>query len=148
VQQDATPTRRSVVTVGAAAALGVAGAAGLAGCGGSSSGSTTGTSSAATGGSAAAPLAKLSEVPVGGAVKVSAASGEVIVAQPEAGKVVAFSAVCTHQGCKVAPVGKELDCPCHGSKFDAFTGAVLRGPAASPLASVPVKVDGGNVVAG
>ncbi|MGZ4650530.1 MAG: QcrA and Rieske domain-containing protein [Kineosporiaceae bacterium] len=48
------------------------------------------------------------------------------MAQPTAGRVVAFSAVCTHQGCRVNPAGPQLDCPCHGSVFDAFTGQVLR----------------------
>jgi Rieske Fe-S protein len=38
-----------------------------------------------------------------------------------------------------------LDCPCHGSRFDAETGAVTRGPATQPLAPVPVVVRDGNV---
>lgn len=72
-----------------------------------------------------------------------------MVAQPTAGKVVAFSAVCTHQGCAVAVASKtELDCPCHGSKFNALTGAVLNGPANKPLPSVAVKLSGDSVVAG
>ena len=41
-----------------------------------------------------------------------------------------------------------LDCPCHGSKYDAATGAVMHGPAPKALASVPVKVDGDSVVSG
>lgn len=41
----------------------------------------------------------------------------------------AFSMVCTHQGCQtsVAASGSRLDCPCHGSRFDA-NGAVINGP--------------------
>jgi Rieske Fe-S protein len=31
-------------------------------------------------------------------------------------------------------------CPCHGSRFDANTGAVVAGPARQPLAKVPVVV--------
>ena len=57
-----------------------------------------------------------------------------------------FTAVCTHQGCLVARVEDgEIDCPCHGSRFDALTGAVRNGPAARPLAPVVVVVLGGNV---
>jgi Rieske Fe-S protein len=33
------------------------------------------------------------------------------------------------------------DCPCHGSRFDGATGAVLEGPAVEPL---PVSVDLGS----
>ena len=92
----------------------------------------------------------LSKVPVGGAVAAKDAGGaEIIVSQPTAGKVVAFSAICTHQGCAVALAKPtELDCPCHGSKFNALTGAVLNGPATKPLPAVAVKVSGESVVAG
>ena len=45
---------------------------------------------------------------------------------------------CTHQGGPLAIQGKTLDCPWHGSKFDAQSGAVTNGPAGSPLA--PIKV--------
>jgi Rieske Fe-S protein len=48
----------------------------------------------------------------------------------------------------VAPAGKEFKCPCHGSVYNAATGAVITGPAPAPLAAVPVKVEAGTVVAG
>ncbi len=59
----------------------------------------------------------------------------------------AFSALCTHKGCTVAVKAAELDCPCHGSKYNALTGAVINGPAPKPLPPVSVTVSGGNVVA-
>jgi cytochrome b6-f complex iron-sulfur subunit len=149
------PARRNVVALGAAAALGMTGIAALTGCGGGSSGTTAAPTAGASGaGSAAAGaaggvLAPLSKVPVGGAVLAKGPDGaRIVIAQPEAGKVVAFSAVCTHQGCTVIPNGKQLDCPCHGSIFDAFTGKVLHDPAPSPLPAVAVKVSGDNVMAG
>lgn len=92
-------------------------------------------------------VAKLSDIPVGGSVEASLDGKPILISQPTAGKVIAFSAVCTHQGCAVKPVGKEFDCPCHGSKFDAMTGEVLGGPAPSPLVAVPVSVTGDSVTA-
>jgi Rieske Fe-S protein len=47
----------------------------------------------------------------------------------------------------VAPKGEELDCPCHGSRFNIETGAVLNGPASAPLAKIPVTVSDGKVAA-
>jgi Rieske Fe-S protein/uncharacterized membrane protein YphA (DoxX/SURF4 family) len=65
------------------------------------------------------------------------------------GEIVAFSNICTHNGCKVAFAKNAggLACPCHGSLFDTKTGEALRGPTKKPLASISVVVDGsGNVV--
>jgi Rieske Fe-S protein len=153
------PARRTVVAWGAAATLGVSGVAALAGCGSGSSGSSAAGSSAAgssaagssaagssPGGPASAALAKLSDIPVGGAVAATASGSPIIIAQPAAGRVVAFSAACTHQGCKVLVAGTKLNCPCHGSVFNALTGQVLTGPATAALPSVPVKISGTDVV--
>jgi cytochrome b6-f complex iron-sulfur subunit len=94
-------------------------------------------------------LVKLADVPVGGAVDVKTPTGQsVLVAQPRAGAVVAFSAICTHQGCEVRPAKGSLRCPCHGSVFDTATGDVLHGPALRPLDKIPVHIDGGSVVVG
>ncbi len=134
--------RRAVVT----GAILLAGGTAVAGCGGSSGADAAGSSSAAPGG----VIVKLADVPVGSAVSAEVSGKRVIVAQPTKGKVVAFSAVCTHQGCTVSPAGAMLNCPCHGSVFDALTGKNLSGPAPSPLPPVPVKLNaaGDGVVAG
>lgn len=56
--------------------------------------------------------------------------------------VKAMSGYCTHQGCALAVKDAELDCPCHGSSFNATTGAVLSGPATETLPTVKITVDG------
>ena len=93
-------------------------------------------------------VAALTDVPVGGSVGVDVGGQPVLVAQPIAGQVVAFSAICTHQQCVVAAAGTELKCPCHGSTFDAATGDVLVGPALRALDPFAVRVDGDRIVAG
>lgn len=154
MENHVTPTRRDVVKAGAAATLGIATVTGLAACGSQSAGGGSQNAAAPAGGNGTAAaadgvLTQVSAVPVGGAIAAKGADGApIIIAQPTSGTVVAFSAVCTHQGCQVAPAGKSLNCPCHGSRFDALTGAVVKGPANRPLPSVAVKVQGGNVVAG
>lgn len=57
---------------------------------------------------------------------------DVVVRQP-GGQLSAMSALCTHAGCKVEYQGGGLYCPCHGSVFNARTGAVEQGPANQPL---------------
>ncbi|GAA4832611.1 Rieske (2Fe-2S) protein [Actinomycetospora corticicola] len=93
------------------------------------------------------PLASLDQVPVGGTVVVTSPNGApVALVRPNAGTVVAHSAVCTHQGCAVSGRGPTLSCPCHGSVFDAATGAVEQGPADRPLPAIPVQIQGQSVV--
>ena len=143
-QPPAPERRRVVVGLGLVTALG---GTTLAACG-SGNAAAPDTSSAPAALAAGTPIAKLADVPVGGSVATTGPAGAVVLAQPAAGHVVAHSAVCTHAGCAVQAAGTRLSCPCHGSLFDAFTGAVLRGPAPAPLAPVAVKVSGQDVVAG
>ena len=83
-----------------------------------------------------------SKVPVGQAASFTdPASGDPsIVIHPNAGTFVAFDAVCPHAGCTVGyDSGQKLIvCPCHGSQFNASTGAVEVGPASTGLKKLAV----------
>ncbi|MEJ3746704.1 Rieske (2Fe-2S) protein [Actinomycetes bacterium KLBMP 9797] len=97
----------------------------------------------ATGGAPPAepPLARLGDIPVGGG-KIFG-DQKVVVTQPQAGTVKAFSTACTHQGCEVTTVEDgTINCPCHGSRFAIADGSVDGGPAPRPLSPVAVTVTG------
>ena len=59
--------------------------------------------------------------------------------------IIAFSKICSHMGCAVAPYEqqtKHLLCPCHQSTFDVTRAAkVIFGPAARPLPQLALTVD-------
>lgn len=53
-----------------------------------------------------------------------------------------LSNTCTHAGCRINnEMDGQLICPCHGSRYDAFTGKVLQGPARIPLQTIPFDSD-------
>jgi len=118
----------------------------LAACGGSGSGTaseaTTGAAGASGGGGGV--LATTDEIEVGGGTIFS--DRQVVVTQPTEGEFKGFSSICTHQGCPVTPNGGKLNCPCHGSVFNALTGQPEHGPAKAPLQSISVKVDNDKIV--
>ncbi|SCL13574.1 Ferredoxin subunit of nitrite reductase or a ring-hydroxylating dioxygenase [Micromonospora nigra] len=86
-------------------------------------------------------LTTVADIPVGGGRIFAGAA--VVVTQPVAGTIRAFSARCTHQGCTVTSVTDgSIVCACHNSVFDIADGSVKSGPAASPLPVAAVDVEG------
>jgi thiosulfate dehydrogenase [quinone] large subunit len=81
-------------------------------------------------------------VPVGGAASFTdpRTGDPSIVIQATAGKFVAFDAVCPHAGCTVEydQSAALIVCPCHGSQFNAASGAVEAGPAATGLNPITI----------
>ncbi len=139
-------TRRSVARGGA-----LAGAAGLAGfVSAIRRPAISGPTGANAGGYGApappeTPLAPVAAVPLGGGIVLSDL-GVVLVHLPD-GRLLGYSAVCTHQGCLVSSVRDgRISCPCHGSVFDAASGAVVEGPAPTALPPVAVTVRHGQVL--
>jgi Rieske Fe-S protein len=166
-QQDTRTTRATRRGVLAGVGLvGLAGAVSACGSGGSSSSSAgtnagdppaTGAASApssasgagggSTAGAQGSALATTSEIPVGSGKIFT--SEKVVVTQPNSGDFKAFSAVCTHMGCIVSTISNgTIDCPCHGSQYSISTGAVVGGPAPSPLPAQAIKVTGSNIFLG
>ena len=157
-QRDTRATRRGVLA--GVGLVGLAGAVSACSSGGSSSSpagaasastapaSAPGSASAAAGtGSATGALATTSEIPVGSG-KIFTAE-KVVVTQPTSGDFKAFSAVCTHMGCIVSQISNgTIDCPCHGSQYSIKDGAVVAGPAPSPLPAEAIKVSGTSIVLG
>ena len=93
---------------------------------------------------------RVGKVPAG---NVSSTSEGLLAMVPNAHAVLArdkdglyaMTNTCTHAGCDVSPSGTTLYCPCHGSVFDS-NGAVLQGPAPSPLVHYAVTLDAaGNI---
>jgi thiosulfate dehydrogenase [quinone] large subunit len=149
--------RREVVVTAAVAgaSLAVGGlAAGLGRLAGGTSGQqdeqalspTAAATPAATASASSTPAGKAigaaSQVPVGQAASFTdPSSGDPsLVLQPSAGTFVAFDAVCPHAGCTVGynAAQKVIACPCHGSQFNARTGAVEVGPATRGLTKLDV----------
>lgn len=54
---------------------------------------------------------------------------------------------CTHNGCtvKYSYISRKLECPCHGSSYDA-EGNVVKGPAKKPLTRLDVREEAGKVI--
>ena len=96
------------------------------------------------------PIAKVDEVPLNSSKKFTRAGSKhpYVLVHLKDGRFVAYSAVCTHEGCWVdyQPETQKLACPCHGSLFDPVEkGAVETGPATVPLPNIELKVTGKEV---
>jgi Rieske Fe-S protein len=166
-QQDTRATRATRRGVLAGVGLvGLAGAVSACGSGGSSSSSAgtnagappatgaasdpssaSGAGGGSTAGAQGSALTATSEIPVGSGKIFT--SEKIVVTQPNSGDFKAFSAVCTHMGCIVSTISNgTIDCPCHGSQYSITTGAVVGGPAPSPLPAQAIKVTGSNIFLG
>jgi Rieske Fe-S protein len=63
----------------------------------------------------------------------------------EGGEPYALRLVCTHLGCTLSVGPRDIECPCHGSRFDR-SGKVLQGPATRGLDRLRVERRGDRLV--
>jgi len=84
-----------------------------------------------------------------GEAKVFDVGGQEIAASRVDGMLYAFSDICTHRRCNLSMGGEiegtAITCECHGSTFDMATGEVLAGPATEPIATFPIRDQGGDL---
>ncbi len=135
-------TRRSTLRA-TTAATGAACALALVGCAPSGSSGAKGRTPAAipTGGTPV-QVGKVSELPVGGTAAATAGDVEVMLFRPDETTILAYTDICTHAGCKVAPDGADFKCPCHSSVFKGSDGTVVSGPAKEALPRYAAAIDG------
>jgi Rieske Fe-S protein len=91
-------------------------------------------------------VGSLADLPVGGTASAKLGELPILLSRPTEGEVKAFNAICTHQGCVVAPQEGRFGCPCHNSVFDVNTGDPTEGPATEPLAKFKVTLDGDTIL--
>jgi Rieske Fe-S protein len=88
----------------------------------------------------------VSDLPVG---TLRAVEGAPVYIGRDAHGLYAMTTTCPHAGCDMSTDGSVsangVVCDCHGSRFDA-NGAVVRGPATTPLVHFAVTVDGTGIV--
>ena len=85
-----------------------------------------------------------------GQMRVFDVAGTKVNVANSSGHLYAFDDTCTHMGCSLANgelEGTTVTCACHGSQFDVTSGAVLRGPAQRPVRSLPLQVNGDELLA-
>ena len=92
-------------------------------------------------------VAKASDVPEG-AIKYADVGGVPVAICRINGELFAVGNLCTHDGGPLS--GGSLDdhaieCPRHGARFDVRDGHVVCFPAAAPIPSYPVRVQGDDI---
>jgi len=91
--------------------------------------------------------AKASEIAVGAFKPVEVDGRRLLVCHTDGG-FYAIDDTCTHDDGPLADgwlEGTAIECPRHGARFDVTTGQVLCLPAAAPIRSYRVRVQGDEV---
>lgn len=93
-------------------------------------------------------VANKSEIPEGQLKKVKVGKDDVALFNI-GGQIYATSNICTHEFCELdqnhVMHGDVVECTCHGSHFNVKTGVNTLPPAAEPLKTYSVSVEGEEV---
>lgn len=84
-----------------------------------------------------------------GAVTAFAVDGTPVAVARSGGLLYAFRDMCTHAECPLSPGvvrDGEIECECHGARFDLATGAATALPATEPIDVYEVAEDGPDVL--
>lgn len=82
-------------------------------------------------------------------IEVVDIDGTAVVIADVGGEIHAFDDECSHRACPLSEGeldGAIVTCPCHKSRFDVRTGAVLNGPATQPIHVRRVVLDGERIL--
>ncbi len=93
------------------------------------------------------PVAREADIPAGEMRSFQVGGEDIAVANVD-GAFHAFGDVCTHAHCSLSDGdldGTTVTCACHGSEFDVTSGEVRGGPAAEPVDSYEVRIEGGEI---
>lgn len=93
-------------------------------------------------------VANVNDVPESELKKVEV-GGEQVALYKIDGEVYATTNICTHEHCELdenhSINGDVVECTCHGSQFNIKTGENVLPPAAEPLKTFDVSIEGGEV---
>jgi 3-phenylpropionate/trans-cinnamate dioxygenase ferredoxin component len=90
----------------------------------------------------------LSEVPAAGAIGVQVGDVPVAIVRADGDEIYAIHDQCSHEEVPLSEgevYDHTVECWLHGSCFDLRTGKPTGPPATQPVATYPVRIDGGDV---
>ena len=99
-------------------------------------------------------VAQRSDIKEGTLLVVEVQGEPPIVVTELNGNLIAFSNICSHEECDFVWEGEgsidgdEVECGCHGSRFNVLDGSVQNPPAVEPIPTYSVRVEGNDVLVG
>ena len=92
-------------------------------------------------------VGKVEEIPEGKSKVYDVGNRPIAICNFE-GKLYGIEDVCTHDGSSFDAndlIGREIECPRHGARFDVTNGQVTELPAVMPVDTFEVRVDGDDI---